>query len=426
MNTNNRPKVIIIGAGFGGLYAAKTLANQALDVLLIDRNNFHTFTPLIYQVATCALDPSEVAYPVRTIFYKRRNIRFLLGEVIAIDTNARMVSVQTNGSNRSESYDYLIFAAGSAVNYFGGDDFRQHTFELRTLRDAVDLRNHILRLFERAAWVSDMGKRDAMTTLVVVGGGATGLETAGAIHELYNYVLDKEFKAAHLRARVILVEMLPHLLPPYPAQLRDSALRQLESLGVEVMLGQRVTTVAADHITLEDGTHIPTHTLIWAAGVSGSPLATMLGVSLDRSGRVPVQETCEVRGLERVYVVGDSAFLPNPQGEPYPMLIPVAQQQGVLAAKNILRHLNGQPQAAFHYHDRGIMATIGRSRAVVYLFNRLPLSGYVAWVAWLGLHLVTLIGFRNRLNVLVNWVWNYFTYDRSVRIILDRTGEEKK
>jgi NADH dehydrogenase len=415
-----RPRVIIVGAGFGGLFAARKLANKPVDVLLIDRNNFHTFTPLIYQVATCALDPSEVAYPVRSIFHKQTNISFMLGEVVGLDYTTQHVAVQVNGSLRQEAYDYLIIAAGSVTTFFNNPTLAEPAFELKTLGDAVDLRNHILRLFERAAWTNDFSERDTLTTIVVVGGGPTGLETAGAVYELYNYVLGKEFKQSNLRAQVILIEQQPHLLNAFPPGLRDSGLRQMQSLGVKVILGRRVTEVGPDYVLLDDQTRIPTCTLIWSAGVKASPLATMLEVPLAHANRVPIEPTTEVKGRPHIFVVGDMAWLENEQGQAYPMLIPVAQQQGVLAARNILRLIEGETPQPFVYHDRGIMATIGRSRAVVWLFNRIKLSGWIAWLAWLGLHIVTLMGFRNRLNVLVNWVWNYFTYDRSVRIILNR------
>lgn len=417
---HKRPKIIIIGAGFGGLFAARVLAGKPVDVLLIDRNNFHTFTPLLYQVATCALDPSEIAYPVRTIFRKERNVRTLLGEVTGIDAANRCLAVEVAGVTREEPYDYLILAGGSAPTYFGNDQFREHALELRTLGDAIDLRNHILSLFEQAAWSDDPLLRRALTTIVVVGGGPTGLETAGAIYELYNHVLNEEYQHADLHARVVLVEMLPHLLAPYPPKLRDAALTQLRSLGVEVMLENPVAEVAEDHVTLGDGTVIDTYTLVWAAGVKGSPLAQMLEAPLQRGGRLPVRPTMEVIGHERIYAVGDMTYLEDPQGEPYPMLIPVAQQQGEVAARNILAVLNGRSQQEFRYHDRGIMATIGRRRAVAWIYNKIQLTGYLAWVAWLLLHLVTLLGFRNRLTVFINWVWNYFTYDRSVRLILQQ------
>lgn len=421
MKASQRPQVVIIGAGFGGLFAAQQLSGKPVDVLLIDRQNYHTFTPLIYQVATSALDPSEIAYPIRTIFRKAGNVRCLMGEVTAIHPQGRQIEVTLAGQTRQVPFDDLIIAAGSVPTYFGNSKFQDHTYELRTLEDAVRLRNHILRLFEQAAWEEDPNRRAGLLTLVVVGGGPTGLETAGALYELYNHVLKREFAGqVRLQARVVLVEMLPHLLDPYPQSLQQAALKQLRSLGVEVILDNRVTQVTADGLTLADGRHIAAHTVVWTAGVAGAPAVEYLGEQLSSSKRLPVKATLEVSGHQGIYAVGDNAYLEDPRGEPYPMLIPVAKQQGVLAANNILHRHAGQEQQAFEYRDLGIMATIGRSRAVAWIFNRIPLSGYPAWIAWLLLHLVTLLGFRNRLNVLVNWVWNYFTYDRSVRIILNR------
>ncbi len=419
-------KVVIVGAGFGGLFAARTLANKPVEVLLIDRNNYHTFTPLLYQVATCALDPSEIAYPVRTIFRKNSHVRFLLGEVTAVNATQQTITVSNHGQEREEAYDYLILAAGSEPTYFGNDAFRAFSLDMRTLSDAVDLRNHILRLFERAAWTEDTRLCQALTTIVVAGGGPTGLETAGAIYELYNHVLNVEYTQSELHTRVILVEMQPHLLAPYPEKLRQAARTQLESLGVEVMTGQPVVEVADDHVKLGDGTKIPTFTFVWAAGVRGASLADMLAVTVRRDGRVPISPTLKLPDHENVYVIGDMAYLEDANGQPYPMLIPVAQQQGILAAENILAEMGGRPLQTFSYHDRGSMATIGRRRAVVWLYNRIPMKGYLAWVAWLALHLMTLLGFRNRVSVFVNWVWNYFTYDRSVRIILEKATPPDK
>ncbi|MCC6603638.1 MAG: NAD(P)/FAD-dependent oxidoreductase [Anaerolineae bacterium] len=423
MNTQ-QPRVIIIGAGFGGLFAARALANQPVDVLLIDRSNFHTFTPLLYQVATCALDPSEIAYPVRTIFRKDRNIRALLGTVTDIDYTNKRVTVENGRQLLEEPYDYLILATGSVPTYFGQDVFREHALELRTLSDAIALRNHILSLFEQATWIEDDTAREAMTTIVVVGGGPTGLETAGAIYELYNHVLNREYLHRNLQARVVLVEMQPHLLDPYPEKLRQAALEQLRSLGVEVMLGTPVQVVDEHEVELANGTVIPTYTLVWAAGVKGSPLAEMLELPLQRGGRLPIRPTTEVPDRPGIYAVGDMTYLEDESGRPYPMLIPVAQQQGELAAQNILAEIGGREQRPFTYNDRGSMATIGRRRAVAWIYNKIQLRGYIAWLAWLALHLVTLLGFRNRLNVFVNWVWNYFTYDRSVRIILEQGRRE--
>lgn len=415
-----RARVVIIGAGFGGLYAARTLARKNIDILLIDRNNFHTFTPLLYQVATCGLDPSEIAYPVRSIFRGKPNVRFLLGEVLAVDIATKTLDVKTNGKTRQERYDYLIVAAGSVTNFFGKQQLVENAFGLKTLSDAVILRNHILKLFEKAAWAQDESYKQALTTLVVVGGGPTGLETAGALYELYNYVLKQEYAQSHgLSARVILIEAADRLLLPFPEKLQNSALKQIESLGVEVLLNNAVEKAAADHIVLKDGQVIHTYTLIWAAGVKSALAAEMLPVALQRGGRIPVAPTLQVIGLQDVYALGDIAYLEDAKGQPYAQLIPVAKQQGTLAAENILRALGGEEQRAFRYRDRGIMATIGRSRAVAWIFYRVQLSGYIAWLAWLWLHLVTLLGFRNRVSVFISWVWNYWTYDRSVRIILE-------
>lgn len=418
-------RILIVGAGFGGLFAARTLTkNASVEVLLIDRHNYHTFTPLLYQVATCALDPGEIAYPVRSIFRRNDNIRFLLGEVTAVNDTAQTLTILANGIERQEAYDYLILATGSTPTYFGNEAFRAHSLELRTLEDALKLRNHILTLFEQAAWTEDPALQSALTTMVIVGGGPTGIETAGAIYELYNHVLNEEYRQRDLQARVILVEMMPHLLAPYPDTLRQAALNQLQSLGVEVLLAQKVTEIAADHIILGDGQMIATYTLVWSAGVKASPVAELLGVPLARSGAIPIEPTTAVSGKKRIYAVGDIAHLLDPAGKPYPMVIPVAQQQGVLAAQNILAEINGRSPQPFHYHDRGIMATIGRSRAVAYLYNRIPLKGYIAWLTWLALHLISLMGFRNRLNVLVNWMWNYITYDRSVRMITSQRTKQ--
>jgi NADH dehydrogenase len=417
-----RARVIIVGAGFAGLSAAKMLANQPVDVLLIDRNNYHTFTPLLYQVATCALDPSAVAYPVRSIIRGAANVQFLLGEVQMINHSAKSISVKTHaGMMQEERYDYLFIASGSR-NHFGADPaIERKTFGLRDLDDALNIRNHVLRLFEKAIWTEDPDERRALMTFVVVGGGATGLETAGALHELYNSVLDREYDTHdRISAQVILIELAGQVLAPYPEKLRISAEQQLRSLGVEVRTGIGVQQVGDGLIVLQDGSEIRTHTVIWATGVLGSPLASMLGVELQRGGRVPVDSTLLVCGYQDVFVAGDLAYLLNPvSGEPYPGMIPVAQQQGKLVAQNILRLIRGDTLQEFRYFDRGIMATIGRQRAVAYVFNRISLTGFVAWLAWLGLHLVALLGMRNRVHVFLNWVWDYLFYDRSVRIIVN-------
>ena len=416
--TKQHAKVVIVGAGFGGLYAARTLAGKPVDVVLIDRHNYHTFTPLLYQVATSALDPADIAYPVRSIFRHDDNVNFLMGNVAAIDVDQQQVTVETRQEQQGQSYDYLVIAAGSITNFFGLDGTHPHVFELKSAQDSIDLRNHVLRLFERAAWTNDEALRQALMTITVVGGGPTGLETAGALHELYNHVLREEYpELKGITARVLLIEAGDCLLQPYPETLQRAALQQLVSLGVEVIFNNPVVAVTDEAIKLGDGREIPTHTLIWTAGVKAASLAQQLAQATQHNGRIAVKSTMEVEGMTRVYVVGDMAYLEDESGQPYPMMIPVAKQQGIRAAKNILRRENGEMEEVFIYHDRGIMATIGRRRAVAWIYNRIPLTGYLAWVAWLGLHILTLMGFRNRLAVLVSWVWNYLTYDRSVRII---------
>ena len=307
---NHPPRIVIIGAGFGGLFAARVLAGKPVEVLLIDRANFHTFTPLLYQVATCALDPSEIAYPMRGIFRKRRNIHCLMGEVTGIDKTEQTVTVEMNNELRQEKYDFLIIAAGSSPAYFGNDGFKAHTFELQSLDDAVALRNHILRLFERAAWTADGEQRQAMTTLVVIGGGPTGLETAGALYELYNHVLERKFVGQQMmKARVILVERLPRLLAAYPEKLRQAAFDQLVSLGVEVSLCNPVTDIGKNNIQLGDGQVIPTRTVIWTAGVQASPAAGYAGIELAHNKRIPVKSTLQAMGCEQIYAIGDNAYL---------------------------------------------------------------------------------------------------------------------
>ena len=407
MGDPNLKRVVIIGAGFAGLKAARKLAKKPVSIILVDKNNYHTFTPLLYQVATCGLDPSAVAYPVRSIFRDIPNVHFLLGEVTTINHAGQSVIVQANtGEIHNLNYDYLFVAAGSQTNYFGNPTIEKRSFGLRDLNDALAIRHHVLKLFEKAAWTNDDTERDALMTLVVVGGGATGLETAGALHELYNNVLDKEFdKHNKMQAKVMLLEAGDDLLPAYPDRLRAAAKNQLESLGVEVVTGAFVTEVGADFISLRDGRRIGTYTIVWATGVVASPIAQMLEVDLAGSGRVPVKDTMEVIGRNNIFAAGDIAYLLQPDsGQPYPGLIPVAQQQGKVVANNILHSINNAPLESFRYFDRGIMATIGRRRAVAWVFNRVQLSGFIAWIAWLGLHLLALLGMRNRLQVFLNWV----------------------
>lgn len=424
--------VVIIGAGFGGLNAAKTLKNKPVDVVLIDRQNYHMFSPLLYQVATSGLEPGHIAYPVRDIFPGKANIRFRLGAVKEINREEKQLRVKTGKHLWKQPYDFLIVAAGGKTNYFGMEQVEQHGFNIKNLPDAIVLRNHILRNFENAVSIDDRTTQEALTTLVVVGAGPTGIEMAGALQDLYNQVIRRKYRQQFdgVEGRILLIEMLDHVLDPYPPELRQAAQRQLEELGVEVILGHAVESVTQEHIELDDDRIIPTYTLIWTAGIKASPLAESLDVELQRGGRVPVKSTMEMVEDDSIYIVGDMAYLEDEEGTPHPMLIPVAQQEGTLAAQNILRRLKGQSQQTFRYNDRGMMATIGRHRAVAWIFHKIQVTGFLAWIAWLGLHLLTLIGFRNRMLVFVNWVWNYLSYGRSAQIILshpkpDRTAQQK-
>ncbi len=421
MTEIRRPRVIVIGAGFAGLSAARELAGKYVDVLLIDRNNYHLFTPLLYQVATCGLDASDIAYPIRRIFRGQSNVQFRLGEVTHIDHEQQTVTIHENDTMHEEQYDYLVVAAGRISNFFDNPSIEQFSFGMQTLNEALILRNHILRLFEKASWIEDESERRALTTMVVVGGGPTGLETAGALYELYNYVLKTEYsKLENIETRVILLEAMDDLLLSYPENLRESARDQLASLGVEVMLNSKVESVSENEVTLADGRTIQTHTLIWAAGIQASPLAQMLDVPLERGGRIPITPQCEVIGRPNIFAGGDLTYLLNPADDnPYPQLIPVASQMGRLIARNIQHRTAGEALEAFKYNDRGVMATIGRRRAVAWVFYRLQVTGRLAWFAWLTLHLLWLMGFRNRISVFINWVWNYINYDHSVRIMLN-------
>jgi NADH dehydrogenase len=421
---NQRKKVIIVGAGFGGLFSAKEFAGKDVDVTIIDKNNYHTFTPLLYQVATCALDPSEIAYPVRAIFRKNTNIKTLLGEVTAINSKDKNITVEIEDKNQVLDYDYLILAGGSRSNYFGNDNFASYTFDLKSLSDAVDLRNHVLRLFERAVWALNPEERDALLTFVVIGGGPTGIETAGALYELYNHVLTKEYGEQQLKAKVILVEMATHVLLTYPLNLREKAAKQLNSLGIELELENPVVDVLPNAVVLEDGKRIPTKTIVWSVGVKGAPLGNLLEVDMKPGNRVPIDAQMRAIGFDHIYAIGDMTYLESPEGKPYPQMIPVAQQQAKLAVSNILAAIKGTTLHDFTFQDSGLMATIGRSRAVAWLFYRIQLSGFIAWLVWLFFHLISLVGFRNRVSVFLSWIWNYLTYDRSVRIILEKSKPE--
>ena len=413
--TADRPRVVIIGAGFGGLKAARTLASAPVDVLLVDRHNYHLFQPLLYQVASAGLEPEETAYPIRGILRRQRNARFLLAEVERVDLAARQV-VTNEGV---VTYDYLVLAAGSVTQFFGMESVAQRAFGLKDLMDAIRLRNHVLTMFEQAARSAELEKCVRLLTFVIVGGGPTGVELAGAFRELYNHVLARDYPALDFRqVRVVLVEATDRLLTALAPELGEEAVRTLKSMGVEVRLGAALAGADDDGIIFKDGSRLDCATLVWAAGVRGSPLGDTLGLAACRGSRVCVEPSLQVTGHPEVYAIGDLAYLEAPGGQAYPMVAPVAIQQGEAAARNIVRQIQAEPPQPFRYQDRGTMATIGR-RAAVAQVGGLKLTGGLAWLAWLFVHLMSLVGFRNRVLVFLNWAYGYLSYDRGARIITE-------
>lgn len=415
--TTTRPRVVIIGGGFGGLWAAKRLAKAPVDVLLIDRRNHHIFSPLLYQVATAGLSPGDIASPIRWVLRAQANLKVWLAEATAVDTHRHVVQL-TDGE---VPYDQLIVAAGSRPDYFGHDDWAAHARGLKTMEDALAMRRQVLVAFERAERERDRAVQRRLLTFVVIGGGATGVELAGALAEISRHALAHEFRTIHPEtARVILIEGGPELLSSYVAPLSAFARRALEQLGVAVWTGTRVTAIEPGLVRMGTET-LEAETVLWAAGVTGAPIGATLGMPLDRGGRVLVNADLTVPGHDNIYVVGDLAKLDDPEGRPYPGVSQVAMQQAKWAADNIVRTLNGQPRTAFVYTNLGSMATIGRHRAVADL-GWIRIKGYLAWWSWLLLHIYWLIGFRNRLTVMTQWAFSYMTYQRSTRLI---TGDDR-
>jgi NADH dehydrogenase len=406
---------VVIGAGFGGIEVARQLQGRPVEVTLVDRNNFHTFQPLLYQVATAGLNAADVAHPVRGLFHGQANVHVRQAVVAGVDWADRRVLLD---GQPDLPFDHLVLAAGARVTHFGTPGAAEHGFPLYTLEDAVSLRNHVVSCFERAD-ADAPALDDGLLTFVVVGGGPTGVETAGALAELFAMVFRKDYPDLDVsRARVVLIEAQDHLLAPFSGPSREHALESLRARGVEVRLATKVAEVSEDVVRFADGAVLACRTLIWAAGVQANPLAAALGLTQDRGGRVVVAHDLSIPGHDDAWAIGDIAAARGADGTLLPQLAPVALQAGRHVGRQIGRRLDGRATETFRYRDKGTMATIGRRAAVAELPGRIRLSGAPAWLAWLGLHLVFLVGKRNRLSVLLNWAWNYLTWDRGPRLIL--------
>jgi NADH:ubiquinone reductase (H+-translocating) len=412
-SSNQRPRVVIAGAGFGGLQATKGLAKAAVDVTLIDAQNHHCFQPLLYQVATAALSPADVAWPIRAILRKQQNARVIMARVTSVDVQARRVHT----TEIDLDYDYLVLATGATHSYFGHDDWEAYAPGLKHIADATEIRRRFLIAFERAEVIEDDAERQRLLTFVIVGGGATGVEMAGAIAEVARRTLRHDFREIDpRRSRIVLIEAGPRLLPAFAPALSDYAARSLRSMGVEVELGRMVTGCDARGVTLKDG-RIDAATVIWAAGVVASPAANWIDAEHDRAGRIRVNPDLSVPGRPEIFVVGDTASVISRDGRPVPGIAPAAKQMGSYVAKVIAARLQGaEPPGPFHYHHVGDLATIGRKSAVVQL-GAFRLTGFLGWVFWSVVHIYFLIGIRNRFVVALNWLWSYLTFQRGARLI---------
>jgi NADH dehydrogenase len=401
--------------GFGGVRAARELAGQGFELLLVDRNNYHLFQPLLYQVATAGLEQESIAYPVRAMARSWPGARFLLAEVIGANLDAR--ELQTSAG--TIAYDYLIVGGGSVTNYFGNESVARHAFDLKKLADAEQLRNHILWSCEKAVVEKEPERRQALLTFVIVGGGPTGVEFAGALVELLHFVIAKDYPELRIgESRVLLIEAADRVLLAMPAKLSEYSARKLRDMGVEVLFGRKVVGATTETVTLDGGEVLAAHTLFWSAGVCAASLGGTVGLPTAAGGRVPVGDDLSVSGRPEVFVIGDMALFQQ-EGKPLPMVAPVAMQMGQYAAQAIMAREWERQISSFKYHDKGSMATIGRSAAVA-TTHGLNLTGYPAWLAWLLLHLYYLIGFRNRIVIMLNWGYYYWFHERQVRLITDR------
>lgn len=416
--TDTRPHVVIVGGGFAGLSAARSLADAPVRITLLDRTNHHLFQPLLYQVATAVLNPADISVPIRWLLRKQHNATVVMADVDRIDAAAKTVSLDS-GTVRL-SFDYLVLAAGARHAYFGHPEWEQHAPGLKSIEDALEMRRRFLLSFEAAERASAAGERDALLTFVIVGGGPTGVELAGMIPEITHHALKDEFRRIDPRkARVLLLEGGPRILPAFPDELSQQAQRDLEALGVEVRTNCIVTHVDSDGV-VAGGERIDAHTVFWGAGNQASPLARQLGAALDRAGRVVVNEDLSVPGHPHVFCAGDIAATTTAEGTPVPAVAPAANQMGALVGRNIARRIAGETSEAFRYLNKGDLATIGRHKAVAVIAG-MRLRGTFAWLTWLFVHILYLVGVRNRLTVVVQWAYQYFTFQRGVRLITGTT-----
>jgi NADH dehydrogenase len=417
------PRIVIVGAGFGGIACAKALGGAEAAVTVVDRTNYHLFVPLLYQVATAALSPADIARPIRAMLSRHRNVDVVLGDVTAIDTGRRLVHL---ASGPALPYDHLVLAAGSRYNYFGHDGWARSAPGPRTIDDARAIRDRLLLAFERAEIEPDPAEQARLLTTVVVGGGPTGVEMAGSVAELARHTLVRDFRRIDpSKARVVLVEGGPRLLSSFPEPLSDYARRRLERLGVTVLTGASVEAIDGNAVTIA-GRRQEAGCIVWGAGVRASPVAAMLGTALDRSGRVPVGADLAVPGLPGVFVIGDSAAAPGPDGSPLPALAQVAKQQGRHLGKALRRHLaDDAPLPPFRYRDRGNTAIVGRN-AAIFDFGRVRLKGRIGWLLWAFVHIYLLTGFENRALVATRWLWMYLTYQRGARLITGAAPDDAR
>jgi NADH dehydrogenase len=412
MSQEARPRMVIVGAGFAGLWAARALRGAPADVVVVDRNNYHTFFPLLYQVAAAELEPEDIIYPVRSILHRYENIHFMMGEVTVIDTAQHKLQM----GSQSIPYDYLILSIGSEAHYFGVQGAEEHAFPLKKLDDAILLRNHILCRFEAASYEPDENLRKQMLTFTIVGGGPTGVEFAGALAELVRVPLRRDYPNLDFnQVHILLLEATDRLLTGMPERLHNYTYKHLTHMGVDVQLNSPVSQITSRLLILKDGRTIPTETVVWTAGVRGVSLPQNWNLPTRRNGQVDVLPTLQLADHTDLYIVGDLAHVEQ-DGHPLQLIATVATQEGEWAARNVHRQIAGAEPEPFKYHDPGMLAVTGRNAAAVRL-GRFTFTGFLAWVIWLSVHLYRLIGFRNRLSVLINWAWDYLFYDRVVRLI---------